>query len=985
MQRKHARTWWQLILVVLAMIFAWQVFHFELLTPFSTKRLLFTDGNILLNNLAVDGLLIIAGLIASKERLDFKLVPKFELLAVASLLIFNLALLCLVPSFFKYWNVFGIFFPILTSTAPVLAGLIFAIFCQPLLFDWLSKTNWQQAAAWLAAISIGFYILTVGMEPGATYSIWGIYLVLPFAWGMTLAHLPAPKKPGRTILAAIVVLIAALLLSVFLGKFPTTPGFVWVNTERTWNARMFIGQSSPLLLAALVGLAWVLRPILQTGKLTDLMLVIPALMAAQAPYTTAFWARLFAWNKNYLPSKSVVAIVYLAVLLGGWLLWLVMVKGLFRWSKLQGLSSLFATSSLSELGKRLLTKFKPHRLGFKRICGLVLYFMALTSVSVYIVSDHGYNGTTPEIVMLFGKSFGIVLLNVLIMLALFGVLYFLTTRFWVATGLITVIVLVLAVADKIKMALRNEPVFAVELREITNWRTLLPMVGSKTLIIAGLCLLILIALIVFLEIKHPIKLNGLKWRSILGICSVLVLWGSTHIDQPNSLPHYISCGFDNWTSNIRPDLGLRYQGPLIDFTASIYQEIMNKPTDYSQASVDQVMHKYQQVAKRINKHRKNNIGKQTVIFNLSESFADPESFPTLKLKKDPMPYIRSLSKRTTSGYMLSAGYGGGTANMEYESLTGFNMGNLVDLPTPYVQVTSRYTTYPNIGWSFNYASTVHPYVGTYYSRIQNYHRFGFKKFVCLGSKYKIIDQKRWGKSHYLSDYTAYQNGLRQINSQKGGQFINLITMQNHMPYPANIYSHNEYAKTGMITGQYLSDPGAATGMATYTKGVEYTDQAVKRFVNQIDRINKPIYWVFYGDHYPAILSQSHIATYPIKMHSTNYFIYANKYARAHGAKKKINGDKYVATSSFIPMMLEKANAKVTPYQALLTKIYQELPAMTINYKKSNGLELVDQSGKAVPKKKLTAKQQKLLHEYQLIQYDMSKGKGYSLSQRSFYR
>lgn len=89
------------------------------------------------------------------------------------------------------------------------------------------------------------------------------------------------------------------------------------------------------------------------------------------------------------------------------------------------------------------------------------------------------------------------------------------------------------------------------------------------------------------------------------------------------------------------------------------------------------------------------------------------------------------------------------------------------------------------------------------------------------------------------------------------------------------------------------------------------------------------------------------------MHSTTYFIYSNKYAREHGAKSKIVPDKYVATSSFIPMALEQTNAKVTAYQALLTRIYKDLPAMTINYSSSDGFELVDQNGKKVSEKKLT--------------------------------
>ena len=207
-------------------------------------------------------------------------------------------------------------------------------------------------------------------------------------------------------------------------------------------------------------------------------------------------------------------------------------------------------------------------------------------------------------------------------------------------------------------------------------------------------------------------------------------------------------------------------------------------------------------------------------------------------------------------------------------------------------------------------------------------------------------------------------------------------MQNHIPY-GDYYSPNEYKEN--VSGSLISDENIKNSFAAYTKGIEYTDKAVKKFIKQIDKINKPITLVFYGDHYPAIIDQTQLSKYPVKLHATNYFIYSNKYAREHGAKSKIKPNKYVSTASFIPMALEQTNSKVTAYQALLTKIYQELPAITINYSGDDGFELIDQNGKQVSEKKLTKKQKELLKDYQLIQYDMSAGKGYSLKIKGFYK
>ena len=219
---------------------------------------------------------------------------------------------------------------------------------------------------------------------------------------------------------------------------------------------------------------------------------------------------------------------------------------------------------------------------------------------------------------------------------------------------------------------------------------------------------------------------------------------------------------------------------------------MNKPTNYSKSTIQHLNEKYSKIANEINKTRKNTLKNQTIVYNLSESFVDPYTFPTVKIDPkvpNPVKFIQSMAKRSTYGSMLSAGYGGGTANM-----------------------------------------AVHPFIGTYYSRVEDYKRFKFNKFVYLGSKYKIIDQKKLGKSTYNSDYTTYANGLKQINSMKGGQFINLISIQNHMPYN-NWYPNNEYM--GKVSGELFNTAAIREQMATYMKGVQYTDKAVNLSVRLI--------------------------------------------------------------------------------------------------------------------------------------------------------
>lgn len=62
---------------------------------------------------------------------------------------------------------------------------------------------------------------------------------------------------------------------------------------------------------------------------------------------------------------------------------------------------------------------------------------------------------------------------------MFAIFYFITTRYWTSTVLVTVITIGWAIANKIKLDLRGEPIYPTELDEIVNWKTLMPMVGQQ--------------------------------------------------------------------------------------------------------------------------------------------------------------------------------------------------------------------------------------------------------------------------------------------------------------------------------------------------------------------------------------------------------------------------------------------------------------------------------------------------------------------------
>ncbi|WP_227412231.1 LTA synthase family protein [Ligilactobacillus salivarius] len=413
------------------------------------------------------------------------------------------------------------------------------------------------------------------------------------------------------------------------------------------------------------------------------------------------------------------------------------------------------------------------------------------------------------------------------------------------------------------------------------------------------------------------------------------------------------------------------------FLNNIDVTIVRKETNYSKKNVDKLAIKYSKLANKINATRDNNLSTQTVIFNLSESLANPNRLKEVELSQNPLSYIDSVKKITTSGLMISSGLGGGTANMEYMTLTGLPVSNFSPtIATPYTQVVPESEQTLTINGYFKKSTAIHPYNGSFYSRKVVYQKFGFQRFMYLGSKYKIKHKMKIGTNPYLSDETAYQNTLDVINSYKNGQFINLVTMQNHLPYSDYYDNSEDYQISGDM------DDGEKNTISNYSAGLSYTDKAVQKFIEQIDKINKPITLVFYGDHLPGIYSN--IDGNSLEARETDYFIYSNKYARQHGAKN-LKHVKYVSPIDFIALTAEQTNSKVSPYYALLTEIQKELPTIKV-YAYNNGKNpvFVDKKGRTVKYKQLTKKQKQLYNDLKLVQYDLTAGNQY-LYRTSFFK
>ena len=367
--------------------------------------------------------------------------------------------------------------------------------------------------------------------------------------------------------------------------------------------------------------------------------------------------------------------------------------------------------------------------------------------------------------------------------------------------------------------------------------------------------------------------------------------------------------------------------------------------------------------------------------------------PGIALAEDPMPNIRALKETTTSGLMLSPGFGGGTANIEYQSLTGLDLALFDDSMQSMYQELVPHQKNPfawNQIWNAEYGKSgsvaFHSYYKNMYLRDVNYKKFGFNKFYTLDSKPAITHQDRTDNSPYVNDAASYQNIIDQLNKEEHPQFLQLVTMQNHMPYD-NWYFNNQFEQANVTENLNDYERGQIN---TYAKGVSITDQATIDFLNQLNAMDKPITVIFYGDHLPGSYQTAAAdKNNTLALHQTDYFIWSNQASASAGVKLDASNTAYTSPNYFMEMAAEHMNAKVSPYLAFLTQTRTDIPALERLVIGAGGFDTdtsttyLDENGNAVKRKALSKQAKKTLHDYELIQYDMTAGKGY-LNDTNFF-
>lgn len=616
-------------------------------------------------------------------------------------------------------------------------------------------------------------------------------------------------------------------------------------------------------------------------------------------------------------------------------------------------------------------------LWFSQIALYVIQIAVMPNNPEYGTGDWGSNVWVNGIQFVINDSTAAGI-NVLLMMILLWMLLIITNRVPVTLIIATVMTTIAAIAEYQLINTRQEAITEASLQEITAIGDLLGMLDIKLVISAiAFLILTLILLVIVYRRNKWIIFRSIRWRALLFVISIITLLPFLSINSDKYEDTFNKLGDvpKVWDSLF----DAASNGGIVALLNSRTTDAMVEPKNYSQQAMKNLVTKYTKQSVLINQTRKNtNFKNQTVIYTLSESLTKPSYVPGLTISDDPLPNIDNVMDNTSSGHMISSGYGGGTAGIEYATLTGLNITSYRPTVTmPYSQLTSSINEKSTVTGQFDNKIVVHPYVGSFYNRRAVYKNMGINYFYTTDSTVPVKYQETIDGDSHISDESAYKNVLSKISKKNNSQFIQLLTMQNHTPWTFEGRDYNMIEPTNSNADENTIE--------SYLQGLHYTDEATQTFLDKLNDLSRPITLVWYGNHWPGIFNFVNTTTDALSAHSTPYFIWQNNAAKKANGTVDVSAN-YADPSDFTAMMMKMNGMKVDAYWALKTEMLEKVPTINNYTRDDKGkLTFLDQRGNKIDEKSLTKEQQEIVNDFKLVQYDITTGKSYLLKTNFFQK
>lgn len=366
-----------------------------------------------------------------------------------------------------------------------------------------------------------------------------------------------------------------------------------------------------------------------------------------------------------------------------------------------------------------------------------------------------------------------------------------------------------------------------------------------------------ITALVFLWIKSPKR----KVRIKRDLTAFAVIAGALALSTPLCIATGVVTTDYSVIMDAYYDAGFPYS-----FSRSIFCHGISQPEKYDRETVEQIL-------QRLEAERKKTVDtslneeKPNVIFVQLESFFDVSAINGVTFSENPIPNFTYLKENYPSGYLTVPLIGSGTANTEFEVLTGMNIDFFSPGEYPFIMVLkdnaceSLATVLKNRGYATH---SMHNNTGTFYSRNEVYPHLGFDSFTPIEYMYDLeYNALGWAKDKVYT--TEIQKTLASTEER---DFVFAVSVQPHGAYPT--VQTGEYN----ITVNGVKDESQRHMYSYYVNQIAETDAFIKELTDAFENYDEKTVIVFYGDHLPDLkLSETDLSRGDL--YSTEYVIWSN--------------------------------------------------------------------------------------------------------------
>lgn len=430
---------------------------------------------------------------------------------------------------------------------------------------------------------------------------------------------------------------------------------------------------------------------------------------------------------------------------------------------------------------------------------------------------------------------------------------------------ISMIWIILSTASNILLKIRGTPLTSSDLKMFKSGLSIM----NRYISIKEVVLIMIIAIILIISLisiyKKSYKLtkiryiNSVTWIVIYFVVFTMFSYKITTLGIVkeffwNTDEAYILYGFPH------------------SFTKTVINFGLSKPYGYSKDSIESILsliniqedYKVDSI-----KSTEATVENPNIIFVQLESLFDPTLIKEISFDKDPIPNLRALSEKYTSGALTVPSLGGGTANTEFEILTGLSMQFFGAGEFPYTTIL-RSIPIESIAYYLkekNYTtSAVHNYDGTFYGRYKVFSNLGFDRFISR----EQMNISEFTTSGWAKDKILVSEIVDLLNTTSEKDFIFAVSVQGHGPYYTSDYIND--LKIKIESEKY--DEEKIKILQCYSHQIYEMDEFVGKLVEAIEDINEPSVVVFYGDHLPGLnLSDEDVKSGTL--YDTQYVIWDN--------------------------------------------------------------------------------------------------------------